>query len=363
MNDYQQNQPQQYAAPQAQYQTHFYQQPICRPIYLPAPAPAFAIKVDAHPQRTQAAKAINRAALVSFMQTVLSFLFTIPIILLAMAIGVSIYSDDMAFQLFNAASVPVCTALPFFLYLKLGKNDTSEYLKFERVGFGAGLLLVLGGLGVSLLANYPAFFVQDFFSNFGYQPGDSASIAPAVTSVPLLLAEFSTTAILVPVMEEFAFRGVLLSSLKRFGPGLSVTVSAFIFALAHLDFSGVVFAFIAGLVFGAIYYYTENLWLSIFIHALNNALAVMSNSMPTLFHLEESMLEIGFVIIPMAIGLLALAVLAVMLFTGRLTLRNQGKKAAILINARDSFVALVRAPMIWVIFTLMIAYTASRFFK
>ena len=209
-----------------------------------------------------------------------------------------------------------------------------------------GLLFVLGGLGVSLLANYPAFLIQDFFSNFGYEPGDSASIAPAVTDVPLLVAEFLTTAVLVPIMEEFAFRGVLLSSLKRFGPGLSITVSAFI----------------AGLVFGAIYYYTENLWLSVFIHALNNGLAVLSNALPSLFQIDESMLEISLVTIPMVIGLLALVVLAALLFRKRITLRNQGKKAAVPINARDSFIALVRAPTVWVLFAMMIAYTASRFF-
>lgn len=364
MNDYQQNQPQPYGGSQAQYQPVFYPQPqpAYQPVYVPVSAPAFAVKVNAHPQRTQAAKAINRIGLVTLMQTVISFLFTTPIIMLTWAIGVNIYEDSLAFQLFNAASVPVCTAMPFFIYMKLSKNDTSAFLKFERVGFGVGLLFVLGGLGVSLLANYPAFLIQDFFANFGYKPGDSASIAPAVTDVPLLVAEFLTTAVLVPIMEEFAFRGVLLSSLKRFGPGLSITVSAFIFSLAHLDFSGVVFAFIAGLVFGVIYYYTENLWLSVFIHALNNGLAVLSNALPSLFQIDESMLEISLVTIPMVIGLLALAVLAALLFRKRITLRNQGKKAAVPINARDSFIALVRAPTVWVLFAMMIAYTASRFF-
>ena len=364
MNDYQQNQPQQYAAPPVQVQPAFYQQPqpVYQPVTVPVYAPAFALKVDRHPQRTQAAKAINRLGAVSFMQTVLSFLLATPLVFLSMAIGVNIYADSMAFQLLNAVSVPLCTALPFFVYLKLGKKDVSEYLKFERVGFGVGLLIVLGGLGISLLANYPAFFIQDFLGRFGYEPGDSASVAPAVTSVSLLVTEFLTTAVLVPVMEEFAFRGVLLSSLKRFGPGLSICVSAYIFALAHLDLSGVVFAFIAGLVFGAIYYYTENLWLSIFIHALNNGLAVLSNSLPDLLQLDEITAGILLVTVPMAIGLLAFAILAVLLATKRITLRNQRKPAAIPISAEDSFVALLRAPMVWVLFVMMLAYTVSRFF-
>lgn len=365
MNDTQQNQPQPYAGSQAPSQPVFYQQPqpVYQPVYVPAPAPAFAIRADAHPQRTQASKAINRAGLVTLMQTVISFLFTTLIIMLTWAIGVNIYSDSLAFQLFNAASVPVCTALPFFLYMKLSKSGASEYLKFERVGFGVGLLIVLGGLGISLLANYPASLIQNFFSNFGYEPGDSASIAPDVTSLPLLVTEFLTTAVLVPVMEEFAFRGVLLSSLKRFGPGLSITVSAFIFALAHLDLSGVIFAFIAGLVFGAIYYYTENLWLSIFIHALNNGLAVLCNDLPSLFSADEFLLELCLVTIPMVIGLVAVVILAVLLFRKRLSLPGQGRQAAVPVSAGESFVALVRSPTVWVLFLMMAAYTVSRFFR
>lgn len=364
MNDTQLNQPQQYAAPPMQSQPAFYPQPqpVYQPAAVPVYAPAFAVKVDRHPQRKQAAKAINRLGAVSFMQTLLSFLLATPLVFLSMAIGVDLYGDSMAFELLNAVSVPLCTALPFFVYLKMGKKDVTEYLKFERVGFGVGLLFVLGGLGVSLLANYPAFFIQDFFARFGYEPGDSSSIMPSATNIPLLLTEFLTTAVLVPVMEEFAFRGVLLSALKRFGPGLSITVSAYIFALAHLDFSGVVFAFIAGLVFGAIYYYTENLWLSIFIHALNNGLAVLGNSLPDLLQLDEVMMELLLVTIPMAIGLIALAILGALLFSGRVRLRNQGTRAAVPISAGDSFVALLRAPMVWVLFAMMAAYTASRFF-
>ena len=378
MNDTQQNQPQPYVDPRAQYAPAFGQQPqpvqsqtfqpqpiyqpVYQPVTVPVYAPAFALKVDRHPQRKQAAKAINRVGAVSFMQTVLSFLLATPLVFLSMAIGVNVYADSMAFQLVNAVSVPLCTALPFFVYLRVGKKDVTEYLKFERVGFGLGLLFVLGGLGISLLANYPAFFIQDLLANFGYEPGDSASIAPAVTSIPLLVTEFLTTAVLVPVMEEFAFRGVLLSSLKRFGPGLSITVSALIFALAHLDISGVVFAFIAGFVFGAIYYYTENLWLSIFIHALNNALAVLSNSLPDLLQLDEITVGILFVTLPMVLGLLAAVILVVRLGAGRVTLRNQRKAAEIPISAGDAFVALLRAPMIWVLFVMMLAYTVSRFF-
>ena len=80
MNDYQQNQPQPYGGSQAQYQPVFYPQPAYQPVYVPVPAPAFAVKVNAHPQRTQAAKAINRVGLVTLMQTVISFLFTTPIL-------------------------------------------------------------------------------------------------------------------------------------------------------------------------------------------------------------------------------------------------------------------------------------------
>lgn len=330
----------------------------------PYGAPPFALPVDARPQRTAAAKKLNRLCLVTLLQTAVSFVFAIPVVLVCTSLGISLYDDKMAYLLFNAASVPICTALPFVVYLavqKLRRKEQLQYLCFQPVGFGMGLLLVLAGLMLCLMANFPSILIQEFFSQFGYSAGDSASLMPEITSVPLLLAELFSTAVVVPVMEELAFRGVLLSSLKRFGAGFAIVVSAVVFALVHLDISNVVFALIAGLVFGAIYYYTENLWLSILIHALNNGFAVLGSALPALTGVDEMWMQVVFMDIPVVAGLVAALVLLIY-FRKRLTLPGRSFRAELPLTVRDGFAAFVRAPLMWVLIAFMLAYTTTLFF-
>ena len=130
---------------------------------------------------------------------------------------------------------------------------------------------VLAGLSICFLGNYPAMAVQRFFGMFGYEAAGSLT---NVTTWQEFALEFFSTAIVVPVMEEFAFRGVLFSGLKKHGTAFAVVDSALVFSFLHLDFSNVLFALIAGLVFGFLYAKTKNLWLTILIHALNNGYAV-----------------------------------------------------------------------------------------
>ncbi len=74
--------------------------------------------------------------------------------------------------------------------------------------------------------------------------------------------------------EEFAFRGFLQSIFsKKLGGVKGFVLTAFLFALMHLDpwnFAGI---FLLGLFLGYLVYLTGNLWVAIFIHSLSNTVA------------------------------------------------------------------------------------------
>ena len=57
-------------------------------------------------------------------------------------------------------------------------------------------------------------------------------------------------------------------------PWLSIIVVSILFSLIHFSFFGFLPRLFLGVVLGAIFYYTQNLWLSVFAHFLNNAFAV-----------------------------------------------------------------------------------------
>lgn len=339
-------------------------QPVYAPVYYPQPAyyaPPFAIKRERDPRLSGAARIMNRMCLVILLQTLAAIVFEIPLVGIMTALDINVYANDMAFQWLTTVMVPLSTALPFFIYLKIGRKDVSNYLKFEKVGFTTALLCVLAGLGVCLLGNFPSIVIQNFFENFGYEP--SSSLSGTDSGWAAFVLEFLTVAVLVPVMEEFAFRGVLLSSLKRYGAGFAIVASALVFSFVHLDFSNVVFAFIAGLVFGFLYAKTGNLWITIFIHALNNGIAVVGTYGNFLF--GQKLAEvIGnlLMLIPIVIGIAAL-ILLVIFKREKLFGRGAGQPAAIRpLSAGESASAIVHAPLFWVIAAIMMAYTTTLFF-
>jgi hypothetical protein len=85
-------------------------------------------------------------------------------------------------------------------------------------------------------------------------------------------------ALLPAIGEELFFRGSLQKVLLRLSnqPWLAIFISSAIFALLHNTFLKIIPIFTLGLCLGIIYHVTRNLWYTIIIHFLNNALAVLS---------------------------------------------------------------------------------------
>ena len=75
-----------------------------------------------------------------------------------------------------------------------------------------------------------------------------------------------------PLIEEYAFRGVLLSALSKYGKTFGLYASAFIFALAHMSFAEMIPAFFMGVQLGKTTLRYKNIVPSIFIHILFNGL-------------------------------------------------------------------------------------------
>ena len=83
-----------------------------------------------------------------------------------------------------------------------------------------------------------------------------------------------TAIVSAPVLEELLCRGVLFEVLnRRWGVKVSILVSALFFGLLHFSPANAIVAVVAGLIFGVLYVRTSSLYITIIIHAINNALA------------------------------------------------------------------------------------------
>lgn len=84
-------------------------------------------------------------------------------------------------------------------------------------------------------------------------------------------------AIIPAIGEELLFRGILQRQINLWSKNghLAVWLAAFIFSAIHLQFYGFLPRLILGALFGYFYLWSNNLWVPIIAHFINNASAVM----------------------------------------------------------------------------------------
>ena len=120
-------------------------------------------------------------------------------------------------------------------------------------------------------------------------------------------------AIVVPILEEFLFRGAIEGHLLKIGwsPKRAILISALIFGLIHGNPAQIPFAFLIGLLFGWLYYRTGSLVPGIVGHIINNLSGAWIMSTATREELGRTTME--------TLGTTTtyiLLVLAVIVFTG-----------------------------------------------
>lgn len=162
-------------------------------------------------------------------------------------------------------------ALPAFIYFSAQHMPLSEGIPFGKTSVADVALYVAFGCMVCMLANYPANLVAKLQEFFGYS-GNLPSMP--LNNDPAVLALYGLSVVVIPpLVEEIMFRGVILQSLRRYGDGFAVLVSAMLFGMYHGNFIQMVFAFLSGLALGFVVIRTNSLLPSILIHFINNGIS------------------------------------------------------------------------------------------
>lgn len=90
------------------------------------------------------------------------------------------------------------------------------------------------------------------------------------------ISMFFIAGILIPFAEELFFRGMLYQWLRRhLGVWSSILLSAFIFAVLHGELSIAGAAFVSGIILAWTFEYSQSLWASFTIHAINNGMKIL----------------------------------------------------------------------------------------
>jgi len=127
-----------------------------------------------------------------------------------------------------------------------------------------------GGAAAMLLSQYAVFGVADLFGLPYSAQGMEA------TPTQMLVAFAPLTLLAAPVVEEYAFRGIILERYLRHLPAsLAIALGAVVFAVPHFPQTPVDFTifFVVGVVLGILWCKTRSLIAVITAHAVHNAAA------------------------------------------------------------------------------------------
>ena len=194
------------------------------------------------------------------------------------ALGISsakaniIISDPAAMQVLQILLSSFMFTVPFILVFKANYQRISDLVPLKKP-LGNKTAIFFIGLSVCAFANIANSLCGQLFESFGINYNVDYGDNPRGFFGFLL--SLIATAVVPPLVEEFACRGIILGCLRRFGDGFGVLVSAILFGLMHGNFDQMPFAFMVGLVLGYIVVKTESLWIAVAVHAANNLISVV----------------------------------------------------------------------------------------
>ncbi len=195
------------------------------------------------------------------------------------------YTNDYMFATVIEMTYTVCCvggsfAVGYILMKKMGLTD-------RALPFGTpycvsdSVLVIVAGLGICFAGNIVTNFFVTSMSSLGFEFYSYNYALTAPVNLPQNAFEFICmmvhTAVLPAVFEEFAFRGVIMQPLRKYGDYFAITVSAVAFGLIHGNMTQMPFAIIAGIVLGYSSIVTGSMWTGVIIHFFNNFLSLLNS--------------------------------------------------------------------------------------
>ncbi len=187
--------------------------------------------------------------------------------------AIAFIADPAFNQLFNAIFSVLTFTLPFILVFKLSKRRISSLIRFKIPKREDIIPYTLIGVGFCAAANIAVSYFGSIFSLFGINYDVDFGESPEGFFGFMLT--FIATAVIPPLVEEFAFRGIILGSLRKISDPLAIFISSVLFGLMHGNFQQMPFAFMVGLCLGFVTVKTNSIWLAVAIHAANNTVSVV----------------------------------------------------------------------------------------
>lgn len=225
-------------------------------------------------------KAIKRVSNYIGLAIILSFIFTFfsgNILFIIAAIFTSPSNINDAFEGFDpviyylmySIVAIIASVLPFYISSSFMNNKISDLIQFKTFDKKFGLACIGIGMMTGVYADFTAYSLLFNLNSIGLYPHIPTDF-PYDNNTASIIMYIIHISIIPPLVEEFAYRGIVLGSLRQYGDGFAILVSSVLFGLMHVNFLQTPCTFIAGLILGFLTVRLNSILPAIIIHFLNN---------------------------------------------------------------------------------------------
>ncbi|MBE6739540.1 MAG: CPBP family intramembrane metalloprotease [Ruminococcaceae bacterium] len=227
--------------------------------------------------------AIKRAANITgfafFMLTSVMVFWSVPVTVIIKLVSkrpditLKYLNDPTIVQVIQICVSSIAFIFPFIIYSKMMGERLSEVVLYNKPKEKKLMFpLILMGLGVCGFSNAVVSGAGAILQNFGFNYNVAQTENP--TNIFGIILSFVATAVTPALVEEFAMRGAVMGTLRKYGESFAIITSALIFGLMHGNLVQIPFAFILGLFFGFAVIKSGTIWTAVIIHFLNNLFSI-----------------------------------------------------------------------------------------
>ena len=238
------------------------------------------------------------------VMTVISFIAVLAPALFSNSADLSFLDDTAFLMILNGLASIISFFGVSYIYGLTSKNSICNLFPVEKTPLSITYLLCTLGLGVCMVANYVSNMLIALFDLVGVDA--LVEMEYECDSVLDVVLFYVSVSVLPALVEEFAFRGVVLNMLRKYSDSLAILVSGVLFGIMHGNFTQFPFALVVGLILGYIAVKTNSLIPGIIIHFLNNAISVTFTLLETNTNLSDAVVNSIYIIILLIISALAI---------------------------------------------------------
>lgn len=194
-------------------------------------------------------------------------------------INAHLLGPDWLVQLIFAICSLLTYAAPFLFYALLVRVPLRKALPMRRIAPWVLAPAIFVALAASVLGAFTSNVINALLRLVRMIPIQPVVTIPAPGGtawgkLAAMLMAVVSLCVLPALLEEFIYRGILMQSLRRFGDGFALIVSAVLFSLMHQNLAQFPSALFVGLVLGYFVLHTGSIWVGVLLHFCTNLLAL-----------------------------------------------------------------------------------------